>query len=115
MEISHVVRSGVQNDAKKVTLAADKEASAAQMDARVVFKDGSGGRRVSTSSLLGAQEVLAKGNVKRLRSPCSKHVRRSASCGIGERGRKLAGKKVNKGYPLSTLVKVGGRSALGVV
>jgi hypothetical protein len=38
----------------------------------MVFKDGSGGRRVPKSSLLGAQEVLAKGNVKRLRSPCFK-------------------------------------------
>jgi hypothetical protein len=34
----------------KTTLAADVEASAAQMDAWVVFKDGSGGRRVPKSS-----------------------------------------------------------------
>jgi hypothetical protein len=97
-------------------LAADVEASAAQMDAGVVFKDGSGGRHVSKSSLLGAwQEGWAKGNVKRLRSPCSKHVRRSAARGLGESGRKQAGKMGCKGDDLSTLVKVDGRSALGVV
>jgi hypothetical protein len=60
---------------------------------RIRGGDGRGGRCVPKRSLLGARKVWAKGNVIRLRSPCLKHVaRRSASCGIGEHGRKQAGK-----------------------
>jgi hypothetical protein len=87
------------------------------MNAGVVFKDGSGARRVFKSSFLSVQEVWATWNVKRLRSPCSKHVRRSAFWGIGESGRNKLEKMACKGEPLSTLVKMGGRSVLlvGVV
>jgi hypothetical protein len=70
-------------------------------------------RKACSQEPLGAHEVWAKGNVKRLRSPCSKQgvplVELESAA-----GNKLE-KMGFKGDSLSTLVKMGGRSAVGVV
>jgi hypothetical protein len=51
----------------------------------------------------------AESNVKRSRSPCPKHVRRSASRGVGERGRQQTGEDGLQGRSPVHVVQ-GGRS-----
>jgi hypothetical protein len=95
-------------------LAADAEASAAQMDAWVVFKDGSGGRRVPKSSL-----VAEKFGRKAMSRECAHRDQSMYGGAPLVRSESVAGNKLEKivckGDHLSMLVKMGGRSAIGVV
>jgi hypothetical protein len=76
------------------------------MDAWVVFKDGSGGRRVPKSSL-----VRVKFGQKGTSNDCARRVQ-SMHGGVSLVGLESAagnklGKMVCKGEPLSTLIKMG--------
>jgi hypothetical protein len=95
-------------------LAADIEASAAQTDAWVVIKDGSGERRIHKSSFVRekfGRKATSNDRARRVQSMYGG----MPLVGMGSAAGNKLKKMVCKDDPLSTLVKVGGRSALAVV